>query len=137
MANYMSTTRTNYFKVTDEEKYEKLFSMLCSEDNIRDFTEKREDGIYHGFGAYGDISCYNEELDEFTDEFYDGLKDILPDGEAFIMISSGYEKLRYVSGFATIVTNDGIEVISLEEAAKKKAGEMLGLDGPFQTQIEY
>ena len=38
MANYTAASRTNYFRVTDEDKYSELFSNLTSEDIINDFT---------------------------------------------------------------------------------------------------
>lgn len=138
MANYTATCRTNYFRVTNEERYNELFSMLSAEGEIYDFTKVDEDGcIWHGFGCYDTVFCYDEELDEYTDAFYVGLKDILPDDEAFILFEVGNENLRYVTGFATIVTHDHIEVVDLNHISKKKAGEMLGLDGCFETQTEY
>lgn len=39
MANYECTSRTNYFRVTDEDAYAKPFENLCSEDNIEKFTD--------------------------------------------------------------------------------------------------
>ena len=55
MANYMATARTNYFRVTDENRYSELFDKLYCEDSIEDFTENKDGIIYHGFGAYGSI----------------------------------------------------------------------------------
>lgn len=52
MANYECTYRTNYFRVTDEEKYKKLISKL-SGDYFEDFTESD----LHGFGGYGHL-CF-------------------------------------------------------------------------------
>lgn len=55
MANYESTSRTNYFHVTDEARYQKLISHLCG-TSIETFDETEEDGrILHGFGAYGSV----------------------------------------------------------------------------------
>lgn len=39
MANYTCASRTNYFRVTDETEYDKLFNRLCSEDGIEDMSE--------------------------------------------------------------------------------------------------
>ena len=97
MANYIATTRTNYFHVTDEDKYSKLLESLDADD-FKDFTETEEDGkLIHGFGCYGTI--YSED-----DEFYEGIREILPDDEAFMQFEVGNEKLRYVVGDAIIVT---------------------------------
>ena len=40
-------------------------------------------------------------------------------------MQSGHEKLRYVTGFATVITSGGIETISIDELAISKAREML------------
>ena len=64
MANYLATARTNYFRVTNEEKYQELFSKLVSEDEIEDFTEIKDGTTYHGFGAYAPIEYIdNDEYD--------------------------------------------------------------------------
>ena len=137
MANYMAVTRTNYFRVTDEEKYKELFGMLSSEDNIEDFTEKGIDGIVrHGFGCYGDVEYYDENTDEYDfDEWLKRLQEIIPDDEAFILESSGNEKLRYVTGWVVVVTRKEIASMSCDSWAKKKAKELLGKD--FETKTEY
>ena len=137
MANYMAVTRTNYFRVTDEDRYKELFEMLTSEDDIQDFTKRTDDGvILHGFGCYGDVECYDEENDEYYfDEWLSKLQEIIPDDEAFILESSGYEKLRYVTGWVVVVTRKEIASISCDSWAKKKAKELLGED--FETQTDY
>ena len=55
MANYMATARTNYFRVTDENRYSELFDKLCCEDYIDDFTENKDGIIYNGLGEYRTI----------------------------------------------------------------------------------
>ena len=138
MANYIAVSRTNYFRVTDEEKYKELFEMLSSEDNIEDFTEKGTDGIIrHGFGTYGDIEYYDEEQDEYDfDEWLSRLQKILPDDEAFILESSGHEKLRYVTGWVVVVTSKTIVSMNCDTWAQKKAKELLGNDN-FETKTAY
>ncbi len=67
MANYEATSRTNYFHVTDEEAYQKLFARLMGEDSIVSFDEKDTDGrILHGFGSYSGIE-YNPLPSDFED----------------------------------------------------------------------
>lgn len=58
MANYECTYRTNYFCVTDEEKYKKLISKI-SGDYFEDFTEDDTPDL-HGFGGYGCWSFVSE-----------------------------------------------------------------------------
>lgn len=137
MANYMATTRTNYFRVTNEKKYEELFETLVSEDEIHDFTKIDEDGvIWHGFGSYSEIVCFDENEDYNIDMFFERLQEILPDNEAFILMESGYEKLRYITGFATVVTNSDIRCVDLHRAALDIAREMIG-DPEWDTKMDY
>ena len=138
MANYMATARTNYFRVTDENRYSELFDKLYCEDSIEDFTENKDGIIYHGFGAYGTIDYLVGDEDDCEydwDEFITELKKILPDDEAFIYMESGYEKLRYVTGFVLVVTNKETKSMSLDSWAKEQAKLLLGND--FETKTEY
>ena len=100
MANYECTTRTNYFRVTDEERYKELFGLLTAEMEIEDFTKEDGEKILHGFGSYCDIDCYGDEEQENLpadfDEWLEELQKILPEDEAFIYMQAGNEKLRYV-----------------------------------------
>ena len=201
MANYECTYRTNYFKVTDEEQYEKLFSRL-SGDDLESFDDSEHPDL-HGFGGFGnleyrdiltvkewmskpehekpavffeetcvngewlwvpiqnpdsetigkmyvcdaiekedeyEIHTCNEESDVILDddcmlEFYQELQKILPDQEAMILMEVGNEKLRYVVGLATIVTNKEIRFVNMEDVALKTVKSMIGED--FTTQMDY
>ena len=138
MANYYATCRTNYFRVTDEEKYQRLFSGLCAEDRISDFTETDEEGITrHGFGCYGSLfwTDPDEEGEDGFDTFCDRLRDILPEDEAFIYLESGNEKLRYVIGAYTVVTSDEVRWGEINSLAVDAAKEILGPE--FVTQTDY
>lgn len=101
MADYQCTYRTNYFQVTDEEQYEKLFSKLRGDDML---------------------------------EFYQALQKILPDQEAMILMEVGNEKLRYVVGLVTIVTNKEIRFVNMNDVALKTVKSMIGED--FTTQMD-
>lgn len=135
MANYMGTTRTNYFRVTDENRYQELFSRLRGEDDIRDFTKEKDGILYHGFGTYGCIEYEDEDGELYLDDFFNELQKILPDDEAFMFFESGHEKLRYVTGVSVIVTKKEIVSESMVNWAIKKAKELLGND--FETQTDY
>ena len=144
MANYEAVSRTNYFRVTDEEKYQKLFSNLVANDDIYDFTETKDGATYHGFGSYSSIS-YRLKLSEPTedgneydydfDKFLYGIQDILPDDEAFIYFEVGNEKLRYVNAYAFLVTKEKIDSVDLDMAAKELVQEILGKT--FETRTCY
>lgn len=53
MADYKCTYRTNYFQVTDEKQYEKLFSRL-SGDDLESFDDSEHPDL-HGFGGFGNL----------------------------------------------------------------------------------
>lgn len=139
MANYYCSARTNYFRVTNEERYLELLNTLTSnEGEVFIFSEKPENGtLTHAFGADGMICCYHDgnEVDDF-DWFLSELQKILPDDEAFILFEAGHEKLNYVNGYATIVTCNNIENISLENEAIKVAKKLLENEN-FKTETRY
>lgn len=138
MANYYGCSRTNYFRVTDEEKYNELFSNLISnEADIEDFTEEREGVLYHGFGAFDSIDYVPKNSQEFDfDLFLSELQKILPENEAFIYMESGHQKLCYITGFAIVVTKDKIANIDIRTMALKMAKQMLNNED-YDTQMEY
>lgn len=197
MANYECTYRTNYFCVTDEEKYKKLISKI-SGDYFEDFTEDDTPDL-HGFGGYGcwsfvseltlsewleehaaeekpkriyketaegtgDLEIISEsddvgkwyvyeavekddafeiKIDEYPDDdgcgncdkFYEELQKILPDDEAVILMESGNENLRYVTGTATVITSKEVRFLDMSHIAIETASKMLGKE--FETQLDY
>lgn len=142
MANYACASRTNYFRVTDEDAYAKLFENLRSEFGVEDFTETDKDGVvWHGFGSYSTIDyvepCEDEDEDNDPDFnlFAKQLQEILPENEAFVLLEVGNEKLRYVTGYATIITKNNIRFIDLTETARNECKKLLGSD--FETKMEY
>ena len=54
MSDYCATSKTNMFRVTDEEKWKKLFVKLEG-GRIEDFTKEVDREIFHGFGCYGSV----------------------------------------------------------------------------------
>lgn len=136
MANYLATSRTNYFRVTDEDKYAELFNHLVSEDFIEDFTEERDGVLYHGFGTYGSIDYKAaEENDSDFDTFLKEIQTILPEDEAFIYTEVGHEKLRCVTGVSIVYTNTELKSMSLSSWALNQAKQILGED--FSTQMDF
>ena len=148
MANYSGCTRTNYFRVTDIEKYNKIVnSILCSEDSIHKF-EIEEDGVrLSGCGAYDDISgvcdcehCQevelgNAEYDENEceyeidfDKMCELLQGVVHPEDAIIITSVGNEKLRYVGGCSTIITKEEIKHVDLWSSSIESAREILKND---------
>lgn len=141
MANTNTVTRTNYFRVTDEEKYQELFKELISEDTIHDFTETANGTVLHGFGSYTSIFyCPSgENADEnwySLDGFIEQLQKILPEGEAVIIKEISWEKLRFVDGGYHVITSNECRYIYMNDAALATARELLA-DETWTTQIYY
>lgn len=139
MANYESTFRTNYFRTSDDEKYAELFKGIYGE-SLEDFTMNIDGVLWHGFGGYGSVGwCADPNDEPDCDDlsgFYAELQKILPDDEAFILMEAGAEKLRYVTGYADIVTAHSYDSVSLSEMARHTARKLLG-NPEFQTRLEY
>lgn len=136
MANYTAASRTNYFRVTDEDKYSELFSNLTSEDIINDFTETKDGIIYHAFGCYGSITYEDYETDDCSlERFLLELQKILPEDEAFMLFESGHENLRYVIGYSVVCTKKTIKYFNIIDESIKIATQVLSND--FETQVDY
>lgn len=128
MANYYGNTRTNYFRVIDEKKYNEIAeSIICSEDSLELWTNEIDGVTHYGFGVNDDISgvcecehClevqkgnveYDEDMCEYEysyDKMCELLQSVVHPEDAIIIVSTGYEKLRYVGGYSTIITTKEI-----------------------------
>ena len=134
MADFIGRTRTNYFRVTDEERYSEIFGKLSGD--VQDFTEEAEGDLLHGFGSWGPIDYFDEDCDDGgLDGFLSALQPILPEDEAFICFLVGGEKLRYLEGLAIVCTRDEVSYLDLDSWARRKAKKLLGED--FKTRTTY
>lgn len=126
MANYYGNSKTNYFRVTDEKRFEELYEGLVGEW-IEDLTKTVNGEKYHCFGG-DSLSYYDENIDEYDfDYFLEELQKILPDNEVFVYMESGHEKMD-VSGWCVVVTNKEIKNTSLHSYATEQAKSMIGPD---------
>ena len=124
MANYEATVRSNYFHVTDEEKFHQIFEQIQKKNfEIELFTGS--DHTY-GFGSYSDI-----DMDDIFE-----LQDIIPDDDCIIVMGSGHEKLKYVDGIGYVITKERIESLSIMSWVQQKAKELMQ-DPDYTTQIDY
>ncbi len=141
MANYNATIRTNYFSVTDSEKFQEIVSSCSAEDNIEIFFTEDGSGKV-GFGSYGCISGIpvgedeNDDNEVSLDAFYDALQGILVEGDAIIITEVGYEKLRYLIGSCTVITRNEIQYIDVRSKAVELAGALLN-NKSFSTRMDY
>ena len=125
-------TRTNYFRVTDEEKFRKIVNgCWCgNEAEMKIWTETAPDGTkYFAFGCYGYIDgCCDPDGNECPDsnQFMEDLKTILPDGEVIIITHVGNNKMRDVYGEVDVITKEGWTYQNLDELAREIAKKKLG-----------
>ena len=124
MADYEATTRSNYFHVTDDEKFHQIFEQI-QEKNFGIELCTGSDHTY-GFGAYSDV-----DMDDILE-----LQDIIPDDDCIIVMESGHEKLRYVDGTGYVITKERIESLSIMSWVQQKAKELMQ-DPDYTTQIDY
>ena len=110
MANWTGVSRTNYFKVTDEDRYQELFKgLICDDGDLDDFSYRRgQDQVFHGFGGYGSIDYLDPETDDYDfQKFVLELTRILTDDSVFVFTCTGHEKLRYLTGICLVAFPDG------------------------------
>ena len=143
MANYFCTIRTNYFHVKDDNAFRQMMSRVYGcEDNVELWEEKDKDGrTVFGFGTYGGISGLRDLDDDIVDDssyddFIDQLQAFVADDDAIIILESGNEKLRYVVGFATIITSSDYKYMDITNLAIEQAEKML-CNPSWQTRCEY
>lgn len=138
MANYMGFTRTNCFRVTDAERLKEIVDkIIWDEDGLGFFNE--ENGEF-SFGAYGSIcglSTDNEDDAFESDVVYHALQDIVASDSAIIITEIGYEKLRYLVGYAIVITKNGIEHVDIWDEADVKARDLLGADYKGRSRNSY
>ena len=125
MANYYEMTRTNYFKITDSDKFKEICEEITSESGVEfDVTEK--DGkLYCCISSESIIMLNDEDESANIERFYEKLQTVLEEDDAIIFTSIGHEKLRYLVGMITVITKDDIQYINLEDKAMELARTML------------
>jgi len=106
MANYIGTARSNYFHVKDTEK----FSEFCDRIDVEMIS--KPDGRVGFLCTQDDTGSLQRWAEDEDGETIDvdlcaELAPHLKDGEVAVMMESGYEKFRYVTGYAMAVNSKG------------------------------
>ena len=131
MASYVCAIRTNYFRVTEEEKFRNLIDeFLSGSCEVFTRTDVNSNKLV-GFGSDENINWPEDETG-----FFSGLQECLAEDDSIIVLEVGHEKHRYFVGAATINTRSSIETIDLTSLAISKAAEMLG-NPDYTTCCEY
>ena len=119
----MRKTYTNFYKVNDEEKYNKLLSHLHVTQSYGGFSpmskmDKRGKEL-HGLYTYGPLVMQNDDGKEVElNAFFKEMQTLLPVGEALIWVETTDNDAT-----AIIVTKDIIESMNLFSWLKSKARE--------------
>lgn len=121
MSNYSATSRSNYFKVKNKEKFKELCDRLevkmIERDDLVGFISKNEDGSLP-------YTIYNPETEDWEDiSICQEIALHLCKGQVAVMVESGAEKHRYIGGYAMAVNSDGeeesINIDQIYDLAKK------------------
>ena len=112
MANYVAFVRSNYFKVKDLTAFEQF----CEKWDLRLISDEEkcpEESPLYGFlvecSEAGIPSIYYDtEKEDYVDgDFLGELSNHLVDGWVAIVMEVGYEKMRYLIGFAVAINEAG------------------------------
>lgn len=124
MANYRGTSRTNYFRVKDENSFKAWIATHAGATLID--TQIGSDihyGVHMGASDSGTWPSTREcpETGESDCYFFaEFLAEHLQDGEVAILISVGSERMRYLGGEALAVHSSGeMTSISLNDIYEK------------------
>lgn len=134
MANFNAVSRTNYFGVKDRGEFFKDLKKLSFDDI--DVFEKEDDSDKIALGGYCDITTPYDEYEDETVELEKVVQKHIKEDDACIFTVSGYEKLRYVCAYSSVVTAKEIRHIDAPAIALKYAAEMLNID-KFETQMTF
>jgi hypothetical protein len=149
MASWEGFFRSNYFKVKDFDKFKEFINSIDACNDVDIFTKVLPDGTsLYGVGDYGglpqfydkdanpDLPVAEEEYAEAdVDGFLFALSKHLEPGQVAVFHEVGFEKLRYLTGAAVVVTSDGrtcwLHLGDIVEKAEQELGiSMLNVTDP-------
>jgi hypothetical protein len=158
MSDYTCKTRTNYFRVTDEDQFKEFMSACVGDGNkVVKLIDRQRNGItLFAFCLDGKINglrykiedgkavialCEDEavnfpEFDVSWDLLHRSLQSVLPDGEAIIITEIGAENTTYLLACCTVITRNKVEELDFEEKELELARSMLG-NPAYTTEMDY
>ena len=132
MANWYGQSRSNYFKVKNASAFKAWANALHRQvwsdgDELFALADNSE-----GFWPH---ERWDEEAEEGIDcDFGVELQGHLADGEVAILMTTGAEKLRYLTGYAVALNADGRRLdVNLDNIYDKVRAEF----GVHPTQVSY
>jgi hypothetical protein len=157
MANYYASSRTSYAKIKDEElffawtrsipeaeviiredkEHGKLYGLLFESDpgsipTMRPDVDWRAEGLPDDTGDAPDDCSLDRDWVDF--DIYEEIQHHLVEGWAITFVEAGAEKLRYICGYAALVTPDEVRFTSLDRWVTETLGE---LGSPKHTDAMY
>ena len=133
MANYISSCRTNYFKVKDREAF------IEAMETVPDIKIEEKDDTFVILGDNADgagFPGYKYNSDDVLEEDFDlalAVSEHLCEDSVAVFMEVGAEKLRYIVGYAEAINHKGErEIINLDEIYERATH--LGKD---ITQAQY
>lgn len=140
MANYTAKFLTNYFSVTDDEKFKNLVALCQADDEIEIYEKQQPNGsVKYGIGCEKNIHGIPEEGEEYAESigfFYKSLQELIPSDDAVIITEIGNEKLNYFVACCIVITRGEIKSIDARSEAVKLAADMLK-NPNFTTELDY
>jgi len=118
MANYESYGRSSYFRVKDPA----AFVALCAKYEWQPISDSAHPELV-GFLCEGEEAFPSSRFNEVTGDYaevdcLEELAALLAEGWAVECREIGYDKMRYLTGWTTIITWDGRRYrVSLDDAA--------------------
>ena len=136
MANYYGQARTNYFLVKDAEAFKTEMANYSVNVIEQKIGEETGYGILDEDSDGGGLqwSQFNEETEDYDDLVWEVIiGNHLKDGEVCVLMETGAEKYRYLSGWAIAFNNKGesrrVDITDIYDLAKEL--------GTGVTQAEY
>lgn len=135
MADYIAQARSNYFKVKNEEQFRK-FCERYGVEIIQSLPEGKDGSQQFGFLLYESLPTgRTDDGDEWIEtDFIRELSEQLAEGEVAVVMEIGFEKMRYLNGYACAVNSKGKTVeIGLGEIYQRAKRTF----GVLPTEAEY
>ena len=138
MANYYGYARSNYFRVKDLQRFRAAMSNcaveIVEEDN-GDKNRSRRVALLSDSESGWSSSYVDAKGNDVDASIHDIVQEHLADDEVAIFMEIGYEKLRYLSGYAVAVNNKNKSVsFQLSDIYTDKRVRKLGSN---ITRAEY
>lgn len=126
MANYYGQARTNYFLVKDAEAFKAEMANYSVNVIEQKIGEETGYGILDEDSDGGGLqwSQFNEETEDYDDLVWEVIiGNHLKDGEVCVLMETGAEKYRYLSGWAIAFNNKGesrrVDITDIYDLAKE------------------